>query len=360
MNILMISGDRALAAGKKGAFFNTLSELHKHFDRIDVICPRVSVRRFDMSVFGNVYVHPSPLPLMFQPLWVLFKGVRLHRITKYECFTCHNPFSNGIGAMLLHAATRVPYLVEIFHIEGHPRSYGFYQRLLKLWTGAFARFITRPAAAVRVMNEHEVPDFLVHHGVPRSKIVVVPALYIDTATFKPQDEPKEYDAILVARLDPNKGIDLFLDVLKYAGLVGLVVGEGPLLRHAQWRARKERIRVHFHGFARDAAEVALLMNRSRVLLMTSLNEGGPRVVVEALACGVPAVATPVGIVPDVLSPECIEDWNAADFSAKVQNLLSDHALYARVREAGLFTAQRFERSATIQRYAEAIKHLPHA
>lgn len=39
--LLMISGDRSLAEGKRGAFYNTLEEFRKYWDRIDVICPKV-------------------------------------------------------------------------------------------------------------------------------------------------------------------------------------------------------------------------------------------------------------------------------------------------------------------------------
>lgn len=353
----MLSGDRALAAGKKGAFFNTLSELHKHFDRIDVICPRVPMRRYEMSVFGNVYIHPSPFPLLFQPLWVLVKGLRLHRRFAYSCFTCHNPFANAIGALLLHAATGTPYILEIFHIEGYPRAYGIYQRFLRLWTSVLVRFFARPAVAVRVMNKHEVPEFLVRHGVPAGKIRIVPAVYLDLDTFKPQEIPKQYDIALIARLDPNKGVNLFLDILRRTNLVGLVVGDGPLLGKMRKRARRENLKVHFYGFAKDAAEVAELINRSRLLVMTSYNEGGPRVVLEAMACGVPVVATPVGIVPDILPPEAIEEWDAQALAEKVTNILNDQMLYERLKQSGLQAAQSFERSVAITRYADAIKQI---
>ena len=42
MKLLMISGDRSILQGKKGAFYHTLQEFSKHWERIDVICPRVS------------------------------------------------------------------------------------------------------------------------------------------------------------------------------------------------------------------------------------------------------------------------------------------------------------------------------
>jgi len=42
MKLLMISGDRSILSGKRGAFWYTLQELRTHFDRIDIICPHVS------------------------------------------------------------------------------------------------------------------------------------------------------------------------------------------------------------------------------------------------------------------------------------------------------------------------------
>lgn len=359
-NLLMISGDRALAAGKQAAFFNTLSEFHKHWDRIDVICPRSGPHRYDMVVFGNVHVHPSPWPLIFQPLWIWWKGKQLSNTTHYPLFTCHEypPFYNGIGAWLLHRATRIPYVLEIMHIEGWPKASGLRERFYRWLRWMFTTYDARRARAVRVINEHETPDFLVAAGVPRSKMVTLPAIYVDLATFKPDPEAaKRFDLVFVGRLAHNKGLDLFMEVARRTGLRALVVGDGPLSGWARRKARRERISVVFHGFAKDAAEVAGLINQARLLVMTSLNEGGPRVVLEALACGTPVLATPVGIVRDVLPPEAIEEWDAQALADKAQNILNDRELYGRLRESGLLTAQKFERSVAIAAYADGLKKL---
>lgn len=365
MNVLMISGDRALAAGKRGAFYNTLEELHKHFDRIDVICPRVAVQRYDMSIFGNVYVHPSPLPLIFQWLWIWYKGKRIARTSNLSgsnlVMTVHEyaPFYNGFGAWLLHRATGIRYLLEIMHIPGLPRAADIRERLYRWLSGLVLPREARTATAIRVINKTQVSNFLIVAGVPSEKIRYVPAFYIDLATFAPQDTPKQYDIVFVGRLVPNKGLDLFLDVLERTGLVGVVVGDGPLLARARRRAKKAKLKIHFAGFVPDSAAVADILNRSRLLLMTSLNEGGPRVILEAMACGVPVVATPIGIVPDVLPPEAIEEWDPVALAEKVQNILGDQALYERLRQAGLQTVQSFERSVAIAAYAEAIKRIAH-
>ena len=359
MNLIMISGDRALAVGKQGAFHNTLSELHKHFERIDVICPKVTTRRFDMTVFGNVHIHPSPWPLVLQWLWVWREGSRIVREYKPALATVHEypPFYNGIGAWLLYRSTKIPYVLEIMHVPGWPRASGLKERFYRWLMHIGIAWDSRRAVAIRVINEHQTPNFLTRAGVPAAKLLYAPAFYIDLETFRPQEMEKKYDIAFVGRMANNKGIDLYLDVLEMTSHVGVCVGDGPLLSWARGQAKKRGLRIHFPGFAKDSAEVAKYLNESRILLMPSLNEGGPRVVLEAMACGVPVVATPVGIVPDVLPPECIEEWDAGDLADKVTNILGDPELYARLREQGIATAQRFEREAAVSALAEALKRL---
>ena len=358
MNLLMISSDRTLAAGRKGAFYYTLQELRKHFDRIDVICPRAKRGGYEMSIFGNVFVHPSPWPRVLQWLWIWKTARPIIRKQHPALMTVQEyaPVFYGLTAYFIHRATGVPYMLEIMHIPGVPRAAGFREHLYRMLMRMFVAFDARAAKAVRIINRHETPDFLIRAGVPREKLLYIPAFYIDFQTFHPQPElPKQYDLIFVGRLARNKGIDLFLDVVAHTGLTAIVVGDGPFLKRAKAKVSREKLKVNFHGFAKDADEIAGLINRSRLLLMTSLNEGGPRVVLETLACGVPVVATPVGIVPDVLPPECIEEWNVQDMSAKVMNILNDRELYTRLCEAGLFTVRQFERTAAIQNYADKIK-----
>lgn len=72
-------------------------------------------------------------------------------------------------------------------------------------------------------------------------------------------------------------------------------------------------------------EVNLLMNACDLLLVTSLNEGGPLVVKEALACGCPVVSTDVGDVKEVVGDidGCyVTDFSAAEISKKIQLVLN--------------------------------------
>ncbi len=359
--LLMISGDRALAEGKHGAFYNTLEEFHKYWDRIDIICPRVNGQKVK-EVFGNVFIHSSPWPLLFQVKFIYRKGKEIFKQHKFDLVTVHEypPFYNGIGARLLWQKIKVSYVLEIFHVPGHPRAANIKEAVYKFLFKLFIRFDASKAKAVRVMNQKQVPDFLAGAGVPKEKIVYIPAIYIDLDIFKPMNLPKEYDLIFVGRLEQNKGINLFLEAVRKSKLRALIVGAGPLFGKIKLEIENWKLNVDRHGWAKDSREVAELINKSKILVMPSYNEGGPRVVVEAMACGVSVLATPVGIVPDLLKNgrggEIIA-WEAEDIAKKAEGLLSDPARYDKLSNLAVEIARSFEKKAAIKNYAEKLKGL---
>jgi glycosyltransferase involved in cell wall biosynthesis len=352
--LLMISGDTALAEGKRGAFYNTLEEFHKHWDRIDIICPRSNQKpkNQNLKFFNNVEVHPSPWPKILQSLWILKTGLKIYKAYKFDIMTVHEypPFYNGLGARLLWRKIKIPYVLELMHIPGLPKPANLKEALYKILAGVFIGWDSARAKAVRVINRNEVPSFLRLAGVSEDKIKHIPAFYIDFNIFKPLNLEKKYDLIFVGRLEKNKGIDLLLEIAKKSNLKILIVGAGSMHDSIKSKIENCKLKIVLHGFAKDSHEIANLINQSRALIMLSYNEGGPRVILEALACGVPVVATSVGIVPEIIDGTNgkIIDWSADDaISAfnETRNLNSRIDLY------------KFEKSIAIKNYADKIKEL---
>ncbi len=363
--LLMISGDRSLAEGKRGAFYNTLEEFHKYWDRIDIICPRTTNHKLHTTnLFGNVFIHPSPWPLIAQTFWILKKGRQIYKEQKFNLMTVHEypPFYNGIGAKLLHRKTKIPYVLEIMHVPGHPRSANFKELFYKFLARLFVRFTVADARAVRIINKKETAKFLLKNGVPIKKLVYIPAFYIDLEIYHPVDIIKEYKLIFIGRLAKNKGINLFLEAVKKLKVSAIIIGDGPLRNRVRskigdWGLGKY---VNFYGWARDSKEIAQLINKSEILIMPSYNEGGPRVVLEAMACGIPVLATPVGIVPDIIedgeSGQIIE-WNAKDIADKAAELLNDENKRRNFGLNGLNIVQQFEKKRAIKNYADKLKEI---
>jgi glycosyltransferase involved in cell wall biosynthesis len=115
------------------------------------------------------------------------------------------------------------------------------------------------------------------------------------------DEPR---LVSIGRLDVQKGQQLLLEALARVPAAQLtLIGDGPLRGALEDSARRLGVsdRVRFTGWL-GAGEVVTEIERARALVMASLAEGLPIVLMEALALGRPAVATDVGAVSELVEP----------------------------------------------------------
>ena len=363
MKLLMITGlgsARDLTSGKHGAFYNTLEEFHKYWDRVDIICPKVKNTQPGVkNIFDNVYIHISPWPLIWHPVWFIRKGIEIYREQKFDIMTVHEfpPFYNGIGAKLLEKFIKVPYILEIHHIVGYPKSANFKEWLYRILFRLFIGFDSRKAKAIRVVNQNQTPEYLKKSGIPESKIKYIPSMYIDFDVFKPINLAKEYDLIFIGRLESNKGLDLFIETVKLLDCRALIVGSGSMFDEIKLKTKNYKLKTELWGWAKDQREVAELINKSRLLIMPSYNEGGPRVVFEALACGVPVLATLVGLVPDFKSSITVIDWDSKDIAMKAKKILNDSQMYEGIKIQGLAVVKQFEKKAAIKNYASRLKSI---
>lgn len=142
----------------------------------------------------------------------------------------------------------------------------------------------------------------VEGGLPERKIVVKPNFVPDPGA--PGDpSSRESFALFVGRLSPEKGIGTLLDAWREVPDVPLkIVGDGPLRAAVEARAASPTGGGAIEPLgSRGHAEVIDLMRRATVLVFPSeWYEGAPRVVLEALACGLPVVGAWIGAVTEIL------------------------------------------------------------
>jgi glycosyltransferase involved in cell wall biosynthesis len=104
----------------------------------------------------------------------------------------------------------------------------------------------------------------------------------------------------VGRLEHGKGVDVLLEAAarlhRKMPAALLVVGDGPLRGALAERAAAAGVPAVFAGRRQDVPD---LLRLCRVLVLPSRQEAFGRVLVEAMACGVPVVATHVGGIPEV-------------------------------------------------------------
>ena len=371
MRLLMLSGDEQVAAGERGPFHALLGEFREHFDGIDVLVSSGGAGQSEVEPFDGVRFHVGPKGRFGRVRWLAQKGSKLAKayghglVVSHDYGLCHN----GKAAARISEGAGLPWVSELHHVPGHPVAATFGERLEHLLAKRFVSWATPRVRAFRVVNAKEMPALLEQWGVPSEKVAVLSSLYLDLNVFSPPTEPvePEQDVLFVGRLVSNKGLDLIVNallVLRDAGRPqrALFVGRGPM---AGWLNKElERTGLARHTrhleWVDGPEELAEIYRRSRLLVCASSSEGGPRVPLEAMACGTPVISTPVGVMPEVLADGKageLFDFNVAALARKFGEILPQEPKRSGMGAAGPEVAARFERVAQIRRYAEGLKAL---
>jgi len=374
MKLLMISGDRSILQGKLGAFWYTLQEMRKHWDRIDVICPYVSEKSLDVSESGHrltsdvkeggeVFFHPCPQSLLFQIPWIVNRGKNLIQQHSHDVMTVHDypPFYNGVGARKLHKLTSVPYVVEIHHIVGWPKAASLSELIGRTMSRLYLCTDAKEASAVRVVND-AVEKQLRAWNVPWRKIENISSFYLDRDLLSTAHKsPVSYDVSFCGRLVANKGLSELLDAIqKLEGVRLLVIGDGPERIKMEQKAKTIGIdgRVTFLGWLPTQEAVIGAIQTARVFVMNSKSEGGPRVALEAMACGMPVIVTEVGVMPEVVKDGrngLFTTGTADDLAGKISGLLKNEMMRDSLASEASKVLDLYERSKLIRQYADFLK-----
>jgi glycosyltransferase involved in cell wall biosynthesis len=123
-------------------------------------------------------------------------------------------------------------------------------------------------------------------------------------------DPDAEAVVYVGRMDVRKGLRELVDAAaslhpQRPGLHVYLVGEGPDKPEIESAIQARNAAGYIHALQSCAADdVAVWMAAADVVTLPSYMEGCPNVVLEALACGRPVVATNVGGIPEIMSGEC--------------------------------------------------------
>ncbi len=241
---------------------------------------------------------------------------------------------------------------------------------------AIDRYLARRTARI-VANSSAVKDFYTSRGLPAEKFVIIPN---GIRPPKPSTTPRELllDELglpsgsrligMVGRLWAQKRVedaiwaaDLLKRIREDSHLI--ILGDGPLRdRLRRFRDRVEiRDRVHFLGHRDDAWRI---IPHFDVFWSTSVYEGQSNAIMEAMAHGIPVVATDIPGTRDLVVPEVTgrlvaatkadAERRRAAFAKHTQQLFEDPALAARM---GAAARTRIATEFTVEKMVSAHVHL---
>ena len=309
--------------------------------------------------------------------WALF-GARIHNIglgrtrvrtvqairTQHRIapFALIQSFFSGSCGLIAVSAGRLLGIPSLIHVAGGElvalKSIGYGGRLT--WKGRVREWLVLRAATIVTAPSAPMVAALSDLGVPAQRLL----LGIDREMWPsrlPAPRRLEDAARLlhVGSLNPVKDqgtlLRAFALLVRDGAKVQLdIVGEDTLHNQIQSEAQALQVadRVTFHGFLTQS-ELRPVMEASHLLVMSSLHEAGPVVVLEAAMVGVPTVGTAVGHIAEWAPQAALAAGvgDAAGIAAHIKALLADdprrvqlacEAQRLALQEDSEHTARRFE------------------
>ncbi len=212
----------------------------------------------------------------------------------------------------------------------------------KRWMRHFPRvnrFILYSGQAMRDWER-----FMVANGLPCDREMVFAVLPNAVHRFREPEAHEQVGVLFVGRQSPVKRVELFLEVCDRLerAMPGhfrfAVAGYEAIGHHPQ---------VRFHGRVSDPDALAAIYAEHDIIVQTSTLEGYPVVVMEAMGHGLAVISTPVGDVPNQVTPEfaLLNTSSEAEMVVKettgfILDLASDRDRLMRMRRAAYAHARQ--------------------
>ena len=213
---------------------------------------------------------------------------------------------------------------------------------------------------------HEIADDLIQKRPETGdKMTVIPN-HVDTDQFRLTSRDKCYDLIYIGRFAKQKNLIALLEAVERIGLTIAMIG-GPSGVEAgttddESQQLRERFgdlggRIHWLGRINNE-ELPAYINSARAFVLCSLIEGNPRVIIEAMACGMPIIGTNVPGIQNVLQHEVtgyLCNTNADSIGAAFKTILAQPDLMRKMGDnAQSFAVENFSLQMLAQREYELL------
>ena len=180
---------------------------------------------------------------------------------------------------------------------------------------------------------------------------------VDLRLFQPRNAERAAGrrVLYVGRLSPEKNLGTLVEAAASAGtgLTLQLVGGGPLRVDLEAQARARGVPVEFPGVV-EQAKLPAVYATADVFVLASFTEGHPKVLLEAMACGLPCVASDCAgnrsLITDGETGLLFDPHRPEELATRLRQVFADPALAARLGQtASEKVAARYDLSALVAR-----------
>jgi L-malate glycosyltransferase len=296
---------------------------------------------------GNVTIHRLPIGKnqnnihyqtkkeLLQYAWQSYKYSR--KLAKEKSYDLSHSFFSvpcGFVSMLLKWEFGIPYIVSLrgSDVPGYSERFGLIYKVITpiikfIWKNAY--FVISNSDGLRQLAFQAAPGKeigIIHNG-------------IDIEEFFPdhsKTDPNHFNIICVSRVTPRKGIRFLVQAFKilearYAHIRMIIAGDGNEKKSLEQLVRGLGLedKIVFLG-AVPHEKVVEYYQKSNVFVLPSLNEGMSNTMLEALACGLPMVATDTGgtkeLITDRKNGLIVKMQDPDDLAEKIEQIILDREL----------------------------------
>jgi len=352
----VVASEIGMALGRRGHRVCFLSD--KPPARLDLACPNVTYHE----------VEPLDYPLLAERSYALAlaaKMIEVARAEKLDLFHLHYALPHAVSGFLARQVlgTSAPKMVTTLHgtdvslVGADPR----FQPL--------TQFVVRQSDAITAPSRWLAEAAHRELGLPREVGIEVIPNFVDSDTFRPRDAdgeraslPAHADRLRVlthvSNFRPLKRVE---DVVRIFAAVRAevpsrldLIGEGPERSRIEDLVASLDLRPHVR-FLGERGDFIDLLRQSDVFLLPSQTESFGLAALEAMACGVPVVASDVGGVSEVVvdgeTGFLAAPGDIAGMSRHARQLLTDEPLRHRMsREARRLAETQFRLGPAVDRY----------
>jgi glycosyltransferase involved in cell wall biosynthesis len=243
-----------------------------------------------------------------------------------------------IACLTSRVAAKVsrPFAAEIVGDSDQVFSRGAFHHPLRVPIRWLAKSTQRQLSREAIAVLYVTTTVLQRRYPSRGQVYAASDAALDDLAFASEDRhewrpPAEFVLVTVGGLDqPYKGTGVLLDAVHELRRQGAsvklrIVGDGRLLAHYKRQSEALGLSsvVEFFG-QQDRAGVRAALDSAHLFVLPSLTEGLPRALLEAMARGLPAVATHVGGVPELLPSEClVRPRDAHALAVRIEQMMCD-------------------------------------